>query len=253
MTESVADALQPVYIEVCRKAAEADIIHKDGTSAQVLSLDKEREEKKGTDAEDSRTGTFTTAIIAKLEEEGIKIGLFFTGRKHAGENLDDLLGKRKKDLCSPIQQCDALSRNVPKNHETQLSNCNAHGRRKFYELVDGWAKAVTKIIGLYGIVFMNEKLAPKDPQERPVWHQQKSKSAMGEIKAYYNGLLEKKEVESNKFFSKNKFDNECAIAKAAQVIHLIGDSYIQEMIAPFSRTVRAILTFICLWRLRIGL
>ena len=68
--------------------------------------------------------------------------------------------------------------------------------------MDGWPKAVTKIIGLYGIVFMNEKLAPKDPQERLVWHQQKSKSAMDQIKAYCNGLLEKKEVEPNSSLGK---------------------------------------------------
>ncbi len=55
-----------------------------------------------------RTGVFTTGIVA--ETEGRHIALFFTGRKHAGENLGDLLNLRPANLSTPIQMCDALSR-----------------------------------------------------------------------------------------------------------------------------------------------
>jgi transposase len=34
---------------------------------------------------------------------GNKIALFFTGRKHAGENLADVLGQRAQELPVPIQ------------------------------------------------------------------------------------------------------------------------------------------------------
>jgi transposase len=37
-----------------------------------------------------------------------------TGRNYAGENLHELLKARAKSLSPPIQMCDALSRNVPK-------------------------------------------------------------------------------------------------------------------------------------------
>ena len=42
-----------------------------------------------------RTGLFTTSIIAVVAMVGT-IALFFTGRKHAGENLADLLKQRKR-------------------------------------------------------------------------------------------------------------------------------------------------------------
>ena len=54
------------------------------------------------------------------------IALFFTGRKHAGENLAEVLKQRARELPAPIQMCDALSRNTPKGVETLIANCLAH-------------------------------------------------------------------------------------------------------------------------------
>ena len=45
---------------------------------------------------------------------GLRIALYFTGCKHAGENLADVLKQRAAGLDAPIQMCDALSRNLPK-------------------------------------------------------------------------------------------------------------------------------------------
>jgi transposase len=73
------------------------------------------------------TGVFTSGIVSV--GEGHKIALYFTGSRHAGENLAELLKKRSAELPSPIQMCDALSRNVPKlpaGVEIQLANCLAH-------------------------------------------------------------------------------------------------------------------------------
>lgn len=153
------------------------------------------------DAEEAeRTGTVTTCIVAVLKK--LSIALFFTGWKHAGENLEDLLEKRPPDIPRPIQQCDALSRNIPKNQETDLSNCLAHLRRKFYELVEVWPKQVLKIIGEFACIFTNDREAPKDPQERLKWHQKKSKPIMNGIKKYCNDLIEEKMVEPNSSLGK---------------------------------------------------
>lgn len=158
MTEEVADALQPVYAVMCEHASAAELVQNDDTKARILSVMKDREERKRTPDEDERTGIFTTAILAVVQNINVRIALFFTGIKHAGENLDDLLSKRPKGLSAPIQQCDG-GHNVPEHHDTELSNCNAHSRRKFYELVTTWPKIVVKIIGWYSTVFANEKLA----------------------------------------------------------------------------------------------
>ena len=71
-----------------------------------------------------RTGVFTTGIVST--REGRKIALFFSGRKHAGENLAAVLAKRASELPRPIQMCDALSRNLPRELEVILGNCLVH-------------------------------------------------------------------------------------------------------------------------------
>ena len=77
---------------------------------------------------DERTGVFTSGIVSTAT--GRKIALYFTGRQHAGENIADVLQQRAAELPSPIQMCDALSRNVPKllptGVEILLANCLAH-------------------------------------------------------------------------------------------------------------------------------
>lgn len=199
MTEDVANAAMPIYAAMCQEAANAELIQNDDTSARILSVMKELKEA---EEKPERVGTFTTAILATLKKAGVKIALFFTGRKHAGENLDDLLKGRSEGLPPPIQECDALSRNVPKDHDTQLGNCLAHSRRDFYELVEVWPRDVTRIIGYFSSVFANDDSAPEDPQERLKWHQEKSGPVMREMKDYCNGLVERKEVEPNSSMGK---------------------------------------------------
>lgn len=201
MTEDVADAVQPVYAVLCEHASAAELVQNDDTKARILSVMKDREERKGTPDEDKRTGIFTTAILAVLQNIDVKIALFFTGTKHAGENLDDLLNKRPKGLSIPLQQCDG-GHNIPEHHDTHLSNCNAHARRKFYELVTTWPKIVVKIIGWYSKVFANEKQAPSDPLLRLKWHQDHSASVMQEMKNYCDTLIQQKEIEPNSSMGK---------------------------------------------------
>jgi transposase len=200
MTEDVADALQPAYARLCEYAASAELIQNDDTKARILSIMKDRESRKGTDEEDRRTGTFTTGILATLQT-GEKIALFFTGVNHAGENLNELLSKRAEGLSAPIQQCDG-GHNVPEDYDTHLSNCNAHCRRNFYELVQSWPKIVIKIIGWYSTVFANERTAPSDPLLRLKWHQERSGPIMEEIKDYCNSLIEQRQVEPNSSMGK---------------------------------------------------
>ncbi len=60
-----------------------------------------------------QTGLFTSGIVSRTRQ-GQRIVMFFTGRKHAGENLALVLAHRAAGLAPPIQMCDALSRNFPK-------------------------------------------------------------------------------------------------------------------------------------------
>lgn len=52
--------------------------------------------------------------------------MYFTGSKHAGENIADVLKQRAKQSSPLIQMCGALSRNVaklPAGVEILLANC----------------------------------------------------------------------------------------------------------------------------------
>jgi transposase len=125
MTQT-APPLQPALEELKRQAAQAEVVHNDDTSMRVLSLDRDA------DISPERTGVFTSGLVWIVQ--GCRIALYFTGCKHAGENLAEVLKLRSDDLPPIIQMCDALSRNVPKLVETLVANCNAHGRRNFVKV-----------------------------------------------------------------------------------------------------------------------
>ena len=201
MTEDVSEDLLSIYAAMCASAAKGKLIQNDDTKAIVLSIMEEREKKKGTSEEEKRKGTFTTGILSTLPDSDVQVALFFTGRQHAGENLADLLESRPEKLGAPIQQCDG-GNNSPKGHETQLSNCLAHARRKFCELIEAWPKMSVQVIGWFSEIFANEKSSPIDPEKRLLWHQEKSQIVMETMKNYCNDLIDKKEVEPNSSMGK---------------------------------------------------
>lgn len=195
MTKDVADVLEPIHACLLMEAAKGDCIHNDDTTHRILSILQEQKRDNEKDEKTARKGIFTTAILSKLDDR--QIALFFTGRQHAGENLNDVLKARPEGLSIPIQECDALSRNVPNEAKTHVANCLSHARRNFYELVDFWPKEVTTVLGLFGIVFANDRRSPKDPEERLAWHREHSSKPMKEMKRYCNELLATKKVEPN--------------------------------------------------------
>jgi len=154
IVENSADkGTYPAYCELVRQAAQGNLIHNDDTPAKILELAKEINEKS------TRKGMFTTGIVSITE--GRKIALFCTGQKHAGENLTDLLCKRKAELKPPIQMCDALSRNIPKDLETIIANCLTHGRRNFVEVVESFPEEVAYVIDKIALVYKNDDTAKK--------------------------------------------------------------------------------------------
>ena len=88
--QETAAHIQPAMDELIRQAAQGEVVHNDDTSMRVLSLD--RDAASDVDLAAERTGVFTSGIVSI--GEGCRIGLYFTGRKHAGENLADVLKQR---------------------------------------------------------------------------------------------------------------------------------------------------------------
>jgi len=82
-----AKELAPLGEELIRQAAGADLFHNDDTTVKILSVDQKirNGEAEPLGGKKPRTGIFTTGIVAIKADR--KIALFFSGREHAGENL----------------------------------------------------------------------------------------------------------------------------------------------------------------------
>lgn len=188
--EAAALTLAPGYEALIDHAAQGEILYNDDTVAKILSFVQ--------DPESSRTGIYTTGLVSKYQ--GHQIALFMTGNSHAGEHLTELLSRRATGLPPPIQMCDAASRNASKEFETILSNCMAHARRQFVELVDQFPEKCQYMIEQLGYVYHYDAIAAQKgmtDQQRLDWHRQNSGPVMEEIRAWCERQLNQKLVEPN--------------------------------------------------------
>jgi len=139
-----AGLLKPAYSELIHQAAQGKVLHNDDTTMKILELEKlRREEAMSDEKSDERTGIFTTGIVSV--SKGYRVALFFTGRNHAGENLEAVLARRAEELSAPIQMCDALSRNTSGEFETIVANCISHARRQFVDVADNFPDEVRHV------------------------------------------------------------------------------------------------------------
>lgn len=204
-------SLKPAYAELIRQAAQGDLFHNDDTTVRILAMMGKRGQKAAAAAaaEDSaddsvektspkRRGMFTSGIVSI--HEGRKIALFFSGRQHAGENLRDVLAQRVKTLGPPIQMCDALSRNLPKELATVVANCLAHGRRQFVEVADRFPDECRHVLEALKIVYRYDAVARKrklSPEARLAFHQAQSRPIMETLHAWLQRQLDDRLVEPN--------------------------------------------------------
>lgn len=184
--------LQPALQELTRQAAHGEVVHNDDTSMRVLSLDRDP------DIAPERTGVFTSGVVWIYRER--RIALFFTGCKHAGENLAEVLKQRPTDLAPPIQMCDALSRNVPKPFATLLANCLTHGRRNFVEVTANFPEECQFVLETLGEVYGYDDQARTQgmsPEQRLLFHQEHSGPLMEALKVWCGAQFEQRKVEPN--------------------------------------------------------
>jgi hypothetical protein len=190
LVSEAAVALQPVWEELLRQAAQGRLIHNDDTSMRILRFRRE--------LHDARTGLFTSGIVSVLA--GHRIAVFLTGRQHAGENLADLLRRRAAELAPPIQMCDALSRNAPASLRVILANCLAHARRHFIEVVKNFPSECRYVLETLREVFHFEALARDGgllPEQRLSFHQEHSQPLMERLLAWCRSQFDERRVEPN--------------------------------------------------------
>ncbi len=203
IVKDAARPLEPAYEELIRQAAQGEVVHNDDTKMKVLSLGREAREGQPTDGQSAtlspeRTGVFTSGIVST--REGRRIALFFTGRRHAGENLREVLSRRASELAPPIQMCDALSRNLPRDLEAIVANCLAHGRRQFVGVVENFPEECRRVLESLGAVYKNDARARESnlsPEERLRFHQAESAPVMKDLHAWLDAQFAEYRVEPN--------------------------------------------------------
>jgi transposase len=203
-----AEKITPALEELIRQAAQGEVLHNDDTTVKILEFmgARAKEQVLAEDAaEDSaeketsdRRGMFTSGIVST--KEGRKIALFFSGRKHAGENLADVLAERSQSLAAPIQMCDALTRNLPAELETIVAHCLAHGRRRFVEVADHFPEQCRYVLESLAVIYRNDAIAHQrklSPSGRRHFHQMESGPVMEELRAWLGRQLEDRLAEPN--------------------------------------------------------
>jgi hypothetical protein len=162
--EAVGDCAYKVFEHMEREAAQGEVIFHDDTAVRILALMKENSailsaaQAQGVSSPKERTGMHTTALVVKVGEH-IAI-LYYSSRRHAGENLQGLLDKREAGLAKPLAMSDALTSNAVAD-ESRLIRCHclAHGRRKFSDLEDVFPQACQVVLRVLSQVFDHDEQA----------------------------------------------------------------------------------------------
>src|SRR5262249_40038498 len=199
---AVATPLTPVFDELIRQAAQGDVLHNDDTTIKIRELMGQRGQQdtraKAEHGADERRGLFTSGGVAR--RDGRRVALFFSGRRHAGENLAEVLRHRAAELPPPIQMCDALSRNLPGELRTILAHCLAHARRQFVEVYERFPEPCGYLLEALAVVYRNDAVAGQRMlswEARLQWHQEASGPTMQQLHEWLTRQLDEKLTEPN--------------------------------------------------------
>jgi transposase len=205
IVEELAKVIRPAFDELIRQGAQGEVFCNDDTRMKILALARasppQTGMQEGTSDAYERTGLFTSGIVST--RQGQRIALFFTGQRHAGENLAQVLAHRAAELPPPIQVCDALSRNVPKLPEklqTILGNCNAHARRRFVDVVANFPEECRYVLETFAEVYRYDAQTEKlglSPEERLRFHQEHSQPVMDQLHVWLQAQFDERKVEPN--------------------------------------------------------
>src|SRR5262249_15678229 len=205
IVHAVAANLAPAFDELIRQAAQGEVLHNDDTTVKILELMGQRGRHEAQvdpvedgDATDGRRGLYTSGVVAR--RDGHRVALFFSGRRHAGENLAQVLAHRAEELPPPIQMCDALSRNLPGELRTILAHCLAHARRRFVDVYDRFPEPCRHLLESLAVVYRNDAEARERglaPEARLRFHQEASGPTMEALRDWLEGQLGERRTEPN--------------------------------------------------------
>jgi transposase len=208
--EAVGDCAYKVFAQMEREAAQGTLIFHDDTAVRIIALLKENRssfamaQAQGRSQPQERTGMYTTALAVQVGEHTAI--LYYSSRRHAGENLQGLLEKREAGLAKPLAMSDALASNAVAD-ESRLIRCHclAHGRRKFSDLEDVFPQECQVVLAVVKQVFDHDaqaRDAQLSPSERLAYHQRLSGPLMEGLHTWLAQQVDDRLVEPNSSLGK---------------------------------------------------
>jgi transposase len=208
--EVVGDCAYRVFEQLEREAAQGEVIFQDDTAVRILSLMQENRalvdqaQAQGLSAPQERTGMHTTVLAVQVGEH-IAV-LYYSSRRHAGENLQALLDKREVGLAKPLAMSDALSSNEVADESMRIRcHCLAHGRRKFSDLEATFPHECQVVLDVLSQVCDHDEQAREEQlsaEARLAYHQAHSQPLMDELKGWLDKQIKERLVEPNSSLGK---------------------------------------------------
>lgn len=200
VVQEAAEDLAPVYEELVRVAAQGEVLHNDDSSMRVLSLMKENDALRasGQGPTRARTGIFVSGVLSVVG--GHRVALFFTGRKHAGENLEVVLAERAAELDPPLHMSDGLGHNAPAGAKVVRGCCLAHGRRTFVEIAESFPAECRHVLETIAQVYKHDDECRElafDEEERLAYHVERSKPLLDDLEKWFERQFADRLVEPN--------------------------------------------------------
>ena len=188
LADGCDDQLVPLYRALERHGIQKAItLRFDDTGSMVIEIRRQIQTEletlalMGESARHVRTGINATGFY--IDTDVAKVILFFTGRHHAGEMVDQLLEQRRASSGKLVALTDAASKNFSHDHADQLEQavCNAHCYLKFRAVKDQFPLEHAVAGEVYEKVFDNDDKAKAlglDAHERMLYHRERSKPQM---------------------------------------------------------------------------
>jgi hypothetical protein len=196
--ERVADCVSPVFAHLQALAAQGEVISQDDTHVRILSLMAANRQAHAEGLAGTRTGMYTTALVAQQGAQTICLDV--AGCAHAGANLAALLTQRESGREKPLVMSEALASNTADEGALIRCHCLAHGRRKVAELEDVFPQEWAVVLETLAQVFEHEEAARLQhltPTERLAYHQHASGPLMAALKHWLEPQFAERAVEPN--------------------------------------------------------
>lgn len=208
--EQVGDCAYVVFLQLERVAAQGELIFHDDTAVRIVALMHENSallaaaQAQGVAPPQERTGMHTTALVVQVGEHTAI--LYYSSRRHAGENLQELLEKREAGLAKPLAMSDALASNAVADDAAVIRcHCLAHGRRKFSDVEEVFPHECRVVLDVLSQVFDHDEQARQEqlsPAARLAYHHAQSQPLMDGRKRWLDQQIAEHLVEPNSALGK---------------------------------------------------